>query len=104
VNGDGNSGYYNDNKIRPDKGYSRTDYDFARDPTTYDDALMRQAEKNVAKKWLEEQYKLLEDSPNYPDDPVGAPSHNCQDYVNRVREEYNRLKRENEKQRRCPPK
>ncbi len=46
-----NSGFFNDDTIRSDRGHTREEYDFTRDPRQYDDDLMRDAERNVQKDW-----------------------------------------------------
>lgn len=70
-----------DNIIGEDIGHKRDDYDFSRDPKLYNDNWMREAERNVKNNW-EMDWRLLKN--------------NCQDYVDAVRREYNRLERERE--------
>jgi RHS repeat-associated protein len=74
-----NSGFFDDDSIRPDKRYDRQAYDFRRDPRYYDDVLMREAERNVQRNW-DMDWRLLDN--------------NCQHYTDTVRKEYDRLKRE----------
>lgn len=73
-----NSGFLDDNNIGPDTAYSRSDYSFYRDKNKYNDALMREAERNVQKAWNQD-WGLW---------------NNCQDYVDAVRREYERLARQ----------
>jgi RHS repeat-associated protein len=80
-----NSGFFNDDTIRSDRGHTREEYDFSRDPRQYDDDLMRDAERNVQKDW-DMDWRM----------PWWNPGdwNNCQDYVEAVREEYDRLEKE----------
>ncbi len=76
-----NSGFFDDDSIRPDINYTRADYTFARDPNHYDDNLMREVERNVQRTW-DMDWRLR--------------NNNCQDYVDAVRREYERLRRARE--------
>jgi len=78
----GNSGFFDTDDIRPDRGHSRSEYNFSRDPKHYDDCLMKQAEKNVQQHW-DYDWRM----PWYK--PWGW--NNCQDYCDAVRAEYQRL-------------
>jgi hypothetical protein len=49
----------------------------------YDDDIMKQAEKNIEDKWKPEDYCLI--------------GHNCQNYAEDLRDEYEKLKAEQEK-------
>lgn len=71
-----NSGFFDDDSIRADHGHSRDEFDFSRDPRIYDDSLLREAEKNVRRKWNKD-WRLR--------------SNDCQDYVDAARREYDRL-------------
>lgn len=77
-----NSGFFDDDTIRPDRRYTRGDYDFQRDPRHYDDALMREAERNIQRNW---------------DMDWRVRNNNCQHYADAARKEYERLKRERER-------
>lgn len=72
-----NSGFFDDDSIREDRGFSRRDYDFSRDPRIYDDKLMREAERNVQRTWNLDWILIRND---------------CQDYVDAVRREYDRIR------------
>ena len=73
-----NSGFFDDDIVRSDSNHTRSDYDFRRDPNYYDDNVMRDAERNVLSNWNMD-WRLL--------------NNNCQDYVDAVRREYERLQR-----------
>jgi hypothetical protein len=73
-----NSGFFDDDTIRDDLGHTRDEFDFSRDPRIYDDALMRDAEMNIRKNF-DMDWRLV--------------SNDCQDYVDVVRREYERLSR-----------
>jgi len=80
---DTNSGFFDDDAIRTDRNHTRNDYNFNRDPNHYDDNVMRDAERNVQRNW-DMDWRLR--------------NNNCQDYINAVRREYERLRREREKE------
>ncbi|MFN0086213.1 MAG: RHS repeat-associated core domain-containing protein [Blastocatellia bacterium] len=86
-----NSGFFDNDEIRPDRGHSNDDYDFTRNPNHYDDDLMREAERNVQQNW-DVDWRM----------PWWNPLdwNNCQDYVETVRQEYERLREERERQER----
>ena len=64
------------------KGY------FRRDPTEYDDCIMREAQDRVP----QPPYSLL---------GIGRPKYNCQDYADALRSEYKRLLRDKEVKCKC---
>ncbi len=71
-----NSGFFDDDSIRADRGHTRDEFDFSRDPRIYDDSLMREAEKNIRKNW-DMDWRLRRND--------------CQDYGDAARREYDRL-------------
>jgi RHS repeat-associated protein len=75
------SGFFDDDTLRSDRKYPREAYDIRRDPRYYDDALMREAERSVLRGW---------------DMDWRWRDNNCQDYVDAVRDKYERLKHERE--------
>jgi RHS repeat-associated protein len=70
------SGFFDDDKIRPDTGHTIDEYNFANDPRNYNDNRMRKAEQNVQKNWNKDWIPSFND---------------CQDYTDAVRDEYDRL-------------
>jgi RHS repeat-associated protein len=71
-----NSGFFDDDKIRPDTGHTIDEYAFTNDPRNYNDNRMRKAELNVQKNMNKNWQLGLND---------------CQDYTDAVRNEYDRL-------------
>lgn len=71
----GNSGFFDDDRVRPDFGHSRDEYDFSRDRRHYDDEIMRLAENEVQRNW-DWDWRL---------------NNNCQDYAEAVRRQYDRI-------------
>ena len=84
-----NSGFFQDDTIRSDIGYTIDDYDFSADKKHYDDCLMRQAEKNVQKYW-DMDWRM----PWY----ARWNWNNCQDYVRAVKREYEFLEEQRKRQ------
>jgi uncharacterized protein RhaS with RHS repeats len=74
-----NSGFFDNDKIRPDTGHTIDDYSFTRDPKHYDDNIMRQAEQNVQQSW---------------DTDWSLSTNNCQDYTDAVKTEHDRIMNE----------
>ena len=66
----GNLGFFEDGQVKPDP----TPIGYRPEPARYDDGLMRQAVRNV--------------SPG----PYSTPWNNCQDWADKIRREYERLK------------
>ena len=77
----GNIGFFNDNTVRADNEENLKLYRRSNDPQDgwYDDAILREAVKNVKPK----SYNLLGDKQN--------EKYNCQDYVDDVRKEYSKI-------------
>jgi hypothetical protein len=72
----GDIGFFGDGKVRPDKDTNLDKYT-PNNERHYDDATMREAVKNVK-------------SGDY-----GVCKNNCQDYSDKLRQEYRRLERQN---------
>ena len=81
------SGYYEDGKIRKDK--PENDKKYKSDKTGLDDERLKKAEDKVKKDGWEKT--------DYDANPFNKkPDHQCQNYCDKVMEEYEKLKKEEE--------
>ena len=82
----GNIGFFEDGKVKSDDEKNLLRYERSDDPQDnrhYDDAIMREAVKNVETKSYHVIWTWKDDG-----------KYNCQDFINDVRKEYNRLEKE----------
>jgi uncharacterized protein RhaS with RHS repeats len=81
-----NEGFFEDSNVKPDPNYPGNKNDYQMDGHHYDDATMREAVKAVKKQMK----------------PYCLIGNNCQDFVDKVRKEYERMQREkSKKQKAC---
>ena len=73
-----NSGFFDDDSIRPDDGHTRNEYEC--DSEHFDDQLMDRAEREVQRNW-DMDWRM----------PFFGRWNNCQDYTEAVRERYYQL-------------